>query len=269
MNSTPDRLANLAQAQGFLREAVERGAEMVVFPENFTLMADSRETLLRHAETLRGPTVQALQSWAKEHGTWIVAGSVPIIHGPLPAKGPSKNQKFTNTCLVIAPNGKVVARYDKIHLFDADLPDRVYRESDNFRAGSKIVSTEALGRKLGLSVCYDLRFPELYRQLSRRGASIIMIPAAFTVPTGKAHWDILTRARAVENQAFVLAPGQWGFPFPGRETYGNTRIIDPWGRVIAEKISGTGIVLADLDFRELDQVRTKLPALRHRRLRQS
>src|SRR5690606_5499034 len=189
---------------------------------------------------------------------WLLAGSLPLK---------TKTSRVTNTSILFSPEGDVHVRYDKMHLFDVDIPgEKEYRESKNVQPGKRTVVTETPWGTLGLSVCYDIRFPELYRKLADRGAHTIFIPAAFTATTGRAHWDVLTRARAIENQAYVVAPGQVGSPFEGRETHGHTRIVDPWGRIIAERPAGIGVVMADLDYGKLFEVRRNLPALQHRRI---
>jgi nitrilase len=229
----------------------------VALPENFSLLTDDTKQFLDEAETLKGMTVESLQEWAVEYDIWILGGSVPI----------KKGKKVTNSSLLVSAEGEIAARYDKIHLFDATVQgDRVYRESDTVEAGKKPVMANTPLGNLGLSICYDLRFPELYRELSRLGADVLMVPSAFTAVTGKAHWDILTRARAVENQCYLIAPAQCGSPHPGRQTYGHTRIVDPWGRVIAERPAGEGVVWADLDGQQIDRLRAEMPVLEHRRL---
>ncbi len=263
MNSTPDKARNLAQARRFLLDAVKDKAMFIAFPENFTLFARTTAEFLDGAETLHDITVGTLQEWAAEYGVWILAGSLPL-------KINREKKRVTNTSLLLAPNGDIAARYDKIHLFDACLPgEKAYRESDYVRPGRRPVVARTPFGGVGLSICYDVRFPELYRQMTRKGANdvhLITVPAAFTAQTGKAHWDVLTRARAIENQAFLIAPAQVGSPFPGRETYGHTRIVDPWGQVLAEKKTGTGVILAELDPATLCQARQKVPALANRRL---
>jgi nitrilase len=265
MTSTPDVQANLAKARAFIDQALDRKADLIAFPENFTLMAPTALKLTRQAETIRGITVETLQEWAAENDIWILAGSVPLAGKKIKGR---KVSKTTNTSLLISADGDIIARYDKIHLFDVNVTgDQQYLESATVQPGRKPVVADTPWGKFGLSICYDLRFPELYRKYADAGCDVIFIPSAFTVPTGKAHWDILTRARAVENQAYVVAPGQWGANHEGRETYGHTRIINPWGRVIAERPGGEGIVCADLNFEELEKIRKDLPALEHRRLK--
>lgn len=259
MTSTPDKSRNLAAAHDLMLEARDRGAELVALPENFALLTDDSRQFLEEAETLKGITVESLREWAAEQDLWILGGSVA-----LKTKTPGK---LTNTSLLISPDGDIVARYDKIHLFDVKLSgDRDYHESEHIQPGKKTVVVETPLGRMGLSICYDLRFPELYRDLAAKGAHVIFVPSAFTTLTGKAHWDVLTRARAIENQAFVVAPAQTGQPHPGRQTHGHSRIIDPWGRILAERPQGQGIVYAELDFRELERIRRELPALAHRTL---
>lgn len=259
MNSGPDVARNIAQAHELLTEALRSDPNIVAFPENMLLFSDHAGDYLKHAQSTRGDLVETLREWSAEADIWLLAGSLPF-------KAPGG--KVFNTSVFFSPEGEIHARYDKIHLFDVDVPgDRTYRESDDVVPGKKTVTTETPWGKLGLSICYDIRFPELYRQLAKAGAHTLFVPAAFTAVTGKAHWDILTRARAVENQCFLVAPGQTGVAFPGRECHGHTRIVDPWGRIIAERPSGVGVVMADLDYGTLFDIRAKLPALTHRRLK--
>ncbi len=261
MTSTPDRARNMTEAHGLLLEALEKNCDLVAFPEMFALLSDRREDYLRDAETLRGVTVATLQEWAAEYDIWVLGGSLPL-------KVAGDPKHVTNTSLLIAPDGEIRARYDKIHLFDASIAqDRSYQESKLFKPGKKVVTAEIQDfGSVGLSVCYDLRFPELYRKMAQKGVNAIFIPSAFTPITGKAHWDVLTRARAIENQAYVVAPAQVGQNHEGRSTYGHTRIVDPWGRVIAERPAGPGVVWADLNLEELARIRRDLPALANRRL---
>lgn len=258
MNSTPDVDRNLAQARGLLDEALKDDPNIVVFPENMLLFSGRSDDYRKHAQTARGPLMVILQEWSAEADIWLLAGSLPM-------KAPGG--KIYNSSIFFSPEGDIYARYDKIHLFDVDVPgDQNYRESDDVEPGKKVVTTETPWGVLGLSICYDIRFPELYRKLSSSGAHTLMIPSAFTATTGKAHWDILTRTRAVENQCYVVAPGQTGSPYPGRECHGHSRIVDPWGRVVAERPAGIGVVMADLDYGNLFEIREKLPALKHRKI---
>lgn len=261
MTSTPNKSANLAEAHRLLREAMAKEPHLVAFPEMFSLITGHTRQLLDEAELLSGVTVDTLREWAIEYGVWILGGSVFL-------KSSARAKRVTNTSLLITPEGEIAARYDKIHLFDARIRgEKAYLESKTVQPGKKVVSVKTPFGVLGLSVCYDLRFPELYRELSKQGASVVFIPSAFTAFSGQAHWDVLTRARAIENQVYVVAPAQTGTAYPGRETYGHARIIDPWGRVIAERTSGAGIVFAELDFGRLQEVRREMPVLQHRRLR--
>jgi len=264
MQSTPDVSANLAQARALIEEAADRRADWVCLPENFAVFTENPRAFLKAAEsvppTSKDLVIPTLQEWAVELGVWIAAGSHPVRGGKRP----------TNTSLLIDPDGAIRARYEKIHLFDADVgPDgtaaRRYRESSLTRAGEQPVCFRSPWGPVGFSICYDVRFPELYRRFALQDARMLMIPAAFTAATGKAHWDVLTRARAIENQAYVVCATQWGSPYPGRESHGHARIIDPWGRVIAERPAGLGVVIAELDFEKQDQIRAELPALRHAR----
>jgi deaminated glutathione amidase len=262
MTSTSDKSRNLSEAHRFVLEAVERGTDLLAFPENFSLFTDDGDQFSEEAETLRGLTLSTLQEWAAEHDLWILAGSLPI-------RGASRqDRRVTNSSFLISDEGEIIARYDKIHLFDAKVQgDRSYQESKHVRPGKAPVAAETPFGNLGLSICYDLRFPELYRALAQHEVRVIFIPSAFTEKTGKAHWDVLTRARAIENQAFVVAPAQTASPFPNRVTHGHTRIVDPWGRLLAERPGGAGLVWANLDFKQQDQLRAEMPVLKHRRLK--
>jgi predicted amidohydrolase len=259
MNSGDDLSLNLEQAHELLLQAVDRKADLVAFPENFAIMTEDSKKWLAAAETpTRGLVVETLSEWAIEYGIWILGGTHPL-------KVPG-GKKATNSTLVFSPEGELAARYDKIHLFDAEVPgDRTYRESDHVKPGRKPTSFETPWGDLALAVCYDLRFPELFRKLSREKDPLaFFLPSAFTEKTGKAHWDALTRARAIENQAFLVAPAQTGTHPGGRKTHGHSRIVDPWGRTLAERPAGSGVVWADLDPRRIDDCRGKLPVLDHR-----
>jgi predicted amidohydrolase len=262
MMSTSDRSQNLLQARELIEEAVSRGANLVALPENFAYMPVAETEWEQEAEPLNGPTVSTLQEWAAENDVWILGGSIALKKG---------KQGVTQSSLLIDSDGEVLARYDKMHLFDAEVQTSKeasirYQESGSFQAGKKPVLAETPWGMAGLSICYDLRFPELYRAYSKEGAHLLFAPSAFTEATGKAHWDVLTRARAIENQAFLIAPAQWGENTPGRRTYGYARIVDPWGRIIAERNAGPGVILAQLNLNDLEAVRERTPALKHRRL---
>lgn len=263
MCSTPDVQENLRDALGLLREARERGAAMCFLPENFSFMGYKEQDRLAVAETDGdGPVQQWLAEQSRTLGMWIVAGTLPLKQPEgLPAA----------SCLVFDDQGRRVARYDKIHLFDVSVSgtegERLYQESKATRAGEDLVVVDTPAGRLGLSVCYDVRFPELYRALVDQGAELFSIPSAFTVPTGRAHWEVLLRARAIENQAFVLAPAQAGKHVGGRDTWGDSMVVDPWGKVMARHAMGVGAVLVDLDREAQLEVRAKFPSLAHRKFK--
>ena len=259
MTSGLDVAANLATATRLVREAAEAGACLVVLPENFAFMGRSEAERRGIVEAAgRGPIQDAIAGAARSAGAWVVAGTTPIaVEGdPRPA----------NACLVYDADGSQVARYDKIHLFDVDIPgrDEGYRESANAAPGADPVVVDTPAGKVGLTVCYDLRFPELYRRLVEQGAEIFTVPAAFTAPTGRAHWEVLLRARAIEDQCFVVAAAQSGFHPNGRETYGDSMIVDFWGRVLRRRPRGTGVVAASLDRGSQRDARARFPSLQHR-----
>lgn len=260
MSSQGDLAQNLAAVRRSVDEAAGRGASVVVLPENFAYMGD--EAGKRDiAERLEGdgPIVATLRDAAR-------ARRVTIIAGGMPERSPDPARPY-NTCAAFGPDGGLLARYRKIHLFDVDLADgTTYRESASTTAGESPVTMSIDAAGVGLSVCYDLRFPELYRALSLAGVEVIVVPAAFTLATGKDHWLVLLRARAIEAQAFVVAAAQWGKHPRGRQTFGKSCIIDPWGDVIAQASEGEGVIVAALDFGYLTRVRRNLPALAHRKL---
>jgi predicted amidohydrolase len=259
MNSGPDVTHNLGVAGSLLSEAAAAGAVLAVLPENFAIMGAREADRLAVAEAPgAGPIQDAMAELAQRLSLWIVAGTLPVK---------ARNaQKVAPASIVFDAQGRQVARYDKIHLFDVNIPEKreVYRESATFEAGKEPIVVETPAGLLGLSVCYDMRFPELYRQLSARGAQLLTMPAAFTVPTGLAHWELLLRARAVENLCYVLAAAQWGQHANGRETYGDAMIVDYWGRVLARRPSGDGVVVAEVDTAAQAEVRAGFPALKHR-----
>jgi predicted amidohydrolase len=262
LNSNEDKDRNLEAADRLTRAAAADGAELVVLPEKFNVLG-SHEDYIRGAETLEGRTVGWARDAARELGIDLVAGSI--------AERREGREKLSNTSVHVGPDGELRGVYRKIHMFDVEVGGQVYLESEAEEAGDEIVLSEtAAGLPLGLTVCYDLRFPELYRILAVRGARVITLPAAFTKLTGQAHWEILIRARAIENQAFVLAADQIG-PIPqGRETFGGSMIVDPWGDVIARAADavegpvGESFVAADLDLERQEEVREKLPSLANR-----
>jgi len=259
MTSGPDVAANLAQAGALIEAAAGAGARLVALPENFSFMglkdADKRTV----AESAGGGPVQDfLSACAARLKVWLIGGTTPLRAG---ADG-----RVAAACLAFDADGRQVARYDKIHLFDVDIPGRAesYRESAHVAPGSRIEVIDTPAGRLGLSVCYDVRFPELYRQLSAAGAQLLVVPSAFTSPTGRAHWETLLRARAIENLCYVIAPAQSGFHPSGRETYGDSMIVDYWGRVLKRVPRGTGYALAEVDLVRQSQVRASFPALGHR-----
>jgi predicted amidohydrolase len=263
LSSQDDLGKNLSRAALLIDEACAAGARLVVLPENFALMGSSDEDKRAIAESFEetpaGPIVRAISDAARRTGAYVVAGGMPEKSGD--------RERPYNTCAVFGPDGKLVGRYRKVHLFDVEVGDgQRYRESASTTPGSEPLVIPVHGFQLGLSVCYDLRFPELYRKLVDRGAEVIVVPAAFTLATGKDHWHVLLRARAIESQAYVVAPAQWGTHPRGRRTYGKSLIADPWGDVIAQHGEGEGFVAATLSRSYLDSVRANLPSLRHRRL---
>jgi deaminated glutathione amidase len=260
LTSTSDVAHNLQRARYWIARAAEAGARLVALPENFACMREEGSTNPA-AGPLDGPLLDFLRDCAKQHGV-VVAG------GTLPERGPDDPRPH-NTSLVIDADGTLRAVYRKIHLFDIDLPDVRLRESDAVAPGHEIVVAETAIGSLGLSVCYDVRFPELYRELVARGAQVLLVPSAFTVPTGSDHWEVLLRARAIENQCFVIASAQYGQHSARRRSYGRSLIVDPWGLVLARAADGEGLALADLDFERLEDVRRRLPALGHRRIESS
>lgn len=260
MSSQGDLDENLAAALRGVHEAADRGAGVVLLPENFAFMGDE-EQKRNLAETLEGdgPIVSALRGVARERRLTVIAGGMP-------ERSADPARPF-NTCAAFGPDGRLLARYRKVHLFDVDLADGTsYRESASTSAGDEPVtmSIDAVG--VGLSVCYDLRFPELYRALSLAGVEVIVVPAAFTMLTGKDHWHVLLRARAIEAQAYVVAAAQWGKHPRGRHTFGKSCIIDPWGDIVAQASEGPGVIVASLDLDYVSRVRRGLPALTHRKL---
>jgi nitrilase len=265
MNSGADLGANLRAAGALLEQAATQGASLAVLPENFAFMGARDTDKLAHAEIERsGPIQQFLADISKRLSLWIVAGTIPLA-------SPNDTGKVFAASLVYDAWGVCVTRYDKIHLFDVEVQreDKVesYRESATIERGAgHLITVKAGAGTLGLSVCYDLRFPELYRGLAAQGAELLCVPSAFTEKTGEAHWLTLLRARAIENQCFVLAPNQSGTHPGGRRTWGHSMILDPWGEVLAQQDSGEGIVVAELDRARFAHIRQSFPSLAHRRL---
>jgi predicted amidohydrolase len=258
MASGADKAANLAAAERLVRQAAERGAVLVGLPENVAWMGPETGRS-DAAEPLDGPTLARFAALARTLGIHLLAGSVLETGAP--------GGRLYNTSVLFGPSGERLAVYRKMHLFDVEVGDgQTYRESAAVAPGTEVVCAETPLGRIGLSVCYDLRFPELYRALSARGAVLLTVPSAFTLMTGKDHWEVLLRARAIENQAYVLAPAQGGRHPGDRMTYGHALIADPWGLVVACASDGEGLAVADLDPGMVERVRTRLPALQHRRL---
>ncbi len=255
MASGPSVEGNLKEAGRLIAIAAAEGAQLVALPEYFAIlgMRDTDKVDVREAEG-GGPIQNFLSETAKKHGIWLVGGSAPLVS--------SDPRKVRNTCLVFDNNGRQVARYDKIHLFGFQMGEEQYHEERTIEPGDKVVTVDTPFGRLGLSICYDLRFPELYR--SMKDVDIILLPSAFTETTGKAHWETLIRARAIENLAYVLAPAQGGYHLNGRETHGDSMIVDPWGVVLDRLPRGSGVVVAGVNLAYLQRLRRNLPALSHR-----
>jgi predicted amidohydrolase len=257
LNSSADRGSNLAVADRLTRAAAADGARLIVLPEKWTAIGSDEQSRAA-AEPLDGPSIGWARAIARELGIDLVAGSIlERVQG---------QERLANTSVHVDPSGEVKAAYRKLHMFDVVLDGRTYRESDLEEPGDEIVSSEtADGIELGLSICYDLRFPELYRILAVRGARVLTVPAAFTLATTRDHWETLLRARAIENQAFVIAANQVGAHPAGQHSGGRSMIVDPWGLVLAQAQDGEGHILADLDLARQEQIRSRLPALANRR----
>ena len=259
MTSGMDVAANVATATRLLESAAAGGAALAVLPENFAFMGRDEQAKRAMAEEPGGGPVQdAVASLARRLGMAIVAGTLPLrVAG---------ETRCAAASLCFGADGRLLARYDKIHLFDVDVPGREerYRESAGTVPGRDVVVADVAGIPIGMSVCYDMRFPELYRRMAREGARVFVVPAAFTVPTGEAHWDVLLRARAVENLAFVVAAAQWGEHENGRATYGHSLVVDCWGAVQGRLPAGEGVLLVDIDPPRQEDVRARFPALSHR-----
>ena len=262
MSSQDDATANLERARALVLDAARRGARLVLLPENLAYMGadEGKRAIVERLEPADGRLARTLSMTASDAGVWLVAGGIPEDSG-------DPRRPF-NTCAVFAPDGTLTARYRKIHLFDVDLPDGSRQhESASNTAGSEPVVVDVDGFCVGLSICYDLRFPELYRKLVDLGAQILVVPAAFTMITGKDHWHVLLRARAIESQCYVIAAGQWGkHPGPNKHTFGKSLIADPWGEVIAQCSEGEGICSATVQQATIERVRAGLPCLKHRKL---
>jgi nitrilase len=260
MASGPSVSSNLLEAEKLIHEAVKTGAKLVALPENFAMMGNrEKDKLAVKEKDGDGPIQHFLSAIAKKNEVWIVGGTIPIAG--------NDEEKVRAACLIYNEQGERVARYDKLHLFDVLVPesDEVYRESDTIEQGDDIRVIDSPFGKLGIAVCYDLRFPEFFRKMLAQGMETLIIPSAFTARTGSAHWEVLLRARAIENLCYVIAPNQGGFHLSGRKTYGHSMIIDPWGVILDCYKTGAGFVSAELDLERLAKVRHAFPVLSHRR----
>ena len=257
MASGPQVSANLSEAERLIEIAAAQGARIIALPEYFAIMGlkDSDKVKVREQEG-SGQIQRFLSKMAKKHQVWLIAGSIPLATE-------TTDKKVRNSCLVFDATGQLVARYDKIHLFGLDLGNEHYHEKSTIEPGNQVVVVDntPVGR-IGLSICYDLRFPELYRAMGE--VDLIVVPSAFTHTTGQAHWEVLLRARAIENLAYLMAPAQGGLHPSGRRTWGQTLAIDPWGQVLAQQAEGPGVVLAECDWARVQELREQLPALAHR-----
>jgi predicted amidohydrolase len=262
MASGPNVGANLLEAERLINQAVRQEAGLVVLPENFAIMGKSERDKIDVREVEGdGPIQEFLAEQARRHGIWLVGGTVPLA-----ASDPGK---IRAACMVYDDTGQQVARYDKIHLFDVDLvdSDEQYTESETIEPGDRVVVLDSPLGRIGLAVCYDLRFPELFRQQLDAGMEVLVLPAAFTAITGRAHWEVLVRARAIENLCYVVAAGQGGYHLNGRETHGHSMIVDPWGIILNSLARGPGVVSATIDLGRLESARRNFPSIEHRRLR--
>jgi nitrilase len=260
MTSTRDVTANLREAGRLVADAARRGAKLVVLPENFSFLgATDADRVVAIERSGDGPAQQFLADTAESLGVWIVGGTIPIRDG---------GDRASSRSLLVGPDGRVAAHYDKIHLFDVDIPGRAaerYSESATTLAGTRVVAAKTPLARIGMTVCYDIRFPALFHRLSVLGTDVVVVPAAFTVPTGEVHWLPLLQARAIESLVYVVAAGQCGEHAGGRKTYGHSLILGPWGELLAELPAGPGVVCADLDMIRLEELRQRFPAVTHRR----
>ena len=251
-----DVAANIERAELGVREAAARGARLITLPEKWNAIGEAH-VLRAAAEPIDGPTITRVRAWARELDCWILAGSIVMTE--------PGDDRLRNVSVLIDPSGTIRASYAKLHMFDVDIAGVRYRESDTERGGDEIVLSDVDGTALGMTICYDLRFPELYRILALRGARIVTVPAAFTLMTGRDHWEVLLRARAIENQCFIVAPDIIGAHGAGKVSYGHSMIVDPWGTVIARAPDAEAVIVADLDLDAVDRVRASIPSLATRR----
>jgi len=274
MASGPQIKANLMEAARLIREAAQKGAQLVVLPESFALMAMQESENIELAEEQGQGTIQdVIKQCAIDNEIWIVAGSIPLNTGTLET---GEARRASAASLMFNDKGEIVARYNKIHLFDVELDcdsskdkkskKEIYKESDTFKAGDKVVVVDTPFGKIGMSICYDLRFPSLYREMVKQGAEIFLIPSAFTKTTGKIHWEPLIKARAIENQCYVIAPAQGGYHVNGRHTYGHSMMVDYLGQVHGLRLKGSGIISMNIDLKAQQKVRKSFPVLQHTKL---
>ncbi|MTI88239.1 MAG: carbon-nitrogen hydrolase family protein [Balneolaceae bacterium] len=257
LNSKPDVAHNMNVIYPFVQQAAARGVQLIGLPENFAFLGNNRE-MVNQAPWISETVMLRIAEWAREFGVYIIAGGFPV---------PAGDEKVYNRAALFDPNGDVIATYDKIHLFDVTISEsESYRESAIMRPGEQSVTVcnvEGLA-KIGLSICYDVRFPVLYRKMMNQGAELLSVTSAFTQTTGKAHWEVLLRARAIENTSYLMAPAQTGIHDKNLETYGHAMIIDPWGKVLADAGKEPGFITANIDLNYLNEIREKLPSLKHR-----
>lgn len=259
MCSTPRVEENLRTIFQMISNASQKKADLIAFPENCLLMGFGKKSFLENKNIIEKMAIPLIHKWAKDFKIAVLLGGVATFE--------SKFKKFYNRLYFINEKGKTLETYDKIHLFDTDVKgDKPYRESDQFLSGKKVKIVQWKKLKIGLSICYDIRFPELYRELAKNGVQVFFIPAAFTVPTGKAHWKALLKSRAIENLSYVFAPAQCGAHENGRKTFGHSCIIEPWGGVLKEKKIGVGLIYSDIDMNQLTKTRRSFPSLKHRKL---
>jgi predicted amidohydrolase len=261
----PDPEPNLRQVSELIRQARAAGADLIMTPEVSNFIESGRRRRDKARPEADDPFLAGMRELARETGGWILVGSLVIDPAGEPSADPAE-ERLANRSFLIDAAGGIVARYDKIHMFDIDLPGgESYRESNAYRPGGSTVVAETPWGRLGMSVCYDVRFPYLYRALAQAGADFLAVPSVFTVPTGRAHWHVLLRARAIENGCFVFAPAQWGEHAGGRRSYGHSLIVDPWGEVLGDGGEGTGIVTAEIDLERIAKARGMVPSLKHDR----
>ncbi|MCK5889096.1 MAG: carbon-nitrogen hydrolase family protein [Methylococcales bacterium] len=259
MASSPNVEANLLEAGKLIAEAANKGAKLIALPENFALMGEHELDKVKIKEIEgTGPIQQFLSDTAKKYKIWLISGTIPLTA--------DNENKVRAACLIYNDAGEQVARYDKIHLFDVSVPDtnEEYRESDSIEEGKKSLVIDTPFGKLGIAICYDLRFPEFFRQLSEQGVEILVVPSAFTAETGLAHWEVLLRARAIENLCYIIAPNQGGYHINRRQTFGHSMVIDPWGSILDCHKTGAGFASAKIDLERLKKLRTSFPVLNHR-----